>query len=97
VTNNHDHDDAWNSWAEAHVDRGMDAVADALGAEVGAIERKIREDLRAEISALKEQVGGLKCELSYLRGRLDHREPLDLNAEKTSIVAFGRKRDPDAA
>jgi hypothetical protein len=53
---------AWNEWAEAHVARGLEALADTMacvvGEEVGTIERRLTE----RIEALEAEVGQLRAQ-----------------------------------
>jgi hypothetical protein len=50
--------DDWNEWAESHVARGLETVADIIGDEIGVIER----DLHERIAKLEEELGQMRAD-----------------------------------
>jgi hypothetical protein len=77
----------WNAWASELIARKLTRTAGALGAEVGKIERGLRQELKAittDLAVLRAENVELRVQLSYLRGAADHdrgrHETLDLPA-----------------
>jgi hypothetical protein len=75
----------WNQWANALIDERMVNYAELFGAEVGAAEKVLRQEL-AKISnalaVLREEITQVKLENAYLRGLGDRArgEVIDLPA-----------------
>ena len=57
----------WNEWAghliKRALDRNNDALASIFGEMTGENERKLRDELRAEIQVLRDEVASLRADL----------------------------------
>lgn len=62
---------AWDRWVEAHIRNALvkhgDMVAEALGAEVGLIQKAMEQTFQDKLDKLAEEVGSLRAELTLLR------------------------------
>jgi hypothetical protein len=59
-----DHEQAaWDQW----LGNRIDTVVDAVGAEVGALNKQLNDDLRAEIAELKTEIAEIRADIEELR------------------------------
>jgi hypothetical protein len=77
----------WDEWANEMITQRLMGLAQALGAEVGDIERRLKAELKTvanDLTVLRQENVELRVALSYLRGAADHGrsggEVLDLPA-----------------
>jgi hypothetical protein len=54
--------DTGDKWATALINKRLEGFAEMMGKETGAIEKRIRDDFRAELDALRQQVNELRGE-----------------------------------